>query len=589
VIRARLAFVVCMLAALFGERLAFAQQAPLDRAKDLFRQGNELRKAGDCARALAFYLESRNLVPSVANTTNSAVCMAELGKDDEALEMYEELLVSFRADLTDDESRALTAAMADLRDKLGRLDVSSNVQGLLVVDGRPRGQLPLGTPVPVKPGPHVVRVIKEGYETFEQAVTAVARATVAVDAKLTAFAHAGRLRVETTEAEDAGADVSIDGALIGHAPWEGTLAPGAHVLVVRRETRGSGPLRAVVVEDQTVLVRSGLARLGPEFRLAVEPSSASLSIDGVVVGTGEWRDALPMGRHTFEARADAYLPGKTVVQVTESPLDTVTMRLAIDPSHARWNERRSGHGWLELSGAFAIASGLASSAEASCDRVGCSGQGAALGVVLAGRVGYELPSGLDLYLGVGYVALRTTLSRSIDASFGSTAAGGAVTRAPITYDLHDTVDFSGPFASAGVGYAIPVGKTFEVGARGELGAVLASGSDAVTGTIRGGGRTLDLAIENSGNPAHAAAPFVMPEVHLRARFGRFYGGAGVGLAILFLSGPTLETGAAAPKNFDCAAHVGAADCAPASTFLQGERAFGPAVVFLPTLDVGTTF
>ncbi len=579
----RLVLVACFLLALLWGSRASSQDAALDRAKELFRQGNELRKAGDCGRALALYLESRSLVPSAANTTNSAVCMAELGRDDEALDMYEELLVKFRSDLSDDETRALAEAMANLRHKLGRVDLSSNVKGLVVIDGRKRGQLPLTAPIHVLPGTHVLRVLAEGYETFEEKISVEMGGVVAIDAKLVPLAHAGRLRLELPSADD-GAEIVVDGAVIGRAPWEGTLTPGPHVLVVRHGPRGTAPMRAVIIENQTVILRAALAVLGPELRVVPDPPSAQLWIDTVSVGPGEWRGALPIGRHVLEAREEAYLPREIVLDVTEAPMDAVVMRLERDPANPKWATKRTDRLWVEISGAFALAGGLGSGAEASCDHVACGAQKLALGGSFAARVGYVLPAGVSLHVGGGYLALRTTLTRRIDSAFATT--GGQV---PTSYDLKDTIDFSGPFASVGVGAALPLTRTLEVGARADLGLVLASASDAVTGTITGGGRTLELAIQDSGSSTHGAAPFVLPELFARARWGRFYVGASAALGIFFVSGPSLGTGEAGPRSFDCTAHPNSADCAPRSNLLRGERAFGPAVIWLPGVQLGAMF
>ncbi len=561
-----------------------ADATALERAKELFRQGNELRKAGDCSRALAMYRESRSLVPSVANTTNSAVCMAELGLDDEALEMYEELLVRFRSELTDDETKALASAMTTLRRRVGRIDVSSNVQSLVVIDGRPRGQLPLAAAIPVVPGTHVLRVIKDGYETFEQRVTVSASATVNVDAKLVPLVHAGRLRIDV-DSEDAGAEVSVDGATVGTAPWEGSLTTGSHLVVVRKNGRGSRPIRAVVVENQTVAAHPDLAELGPELRIIPDPLSARLAIDGVAVGPGEWRGALPLGAHVIEAREDGYLPQQATLDVGATPIAPLVLRLDVDAANPR-TARRSGSVWIEARTSLAIGAGLGSGAEASCDVASCSDRGPALGGLVGVRVGYRLPSRVSFHVGAGYLSLTATLSRRLASTFVSTGAGGASTNVPVTYDLHDSVGFAGPFAGAGIGYSAPLGSIFELLGRVDAGIVLASASDTIRGTVTAGGRTLDLAVEKSGASTQGSAAFAMPEIAVHARFGRFYGGVGAAAGIFVVQGPALDTGAIAPKGFDCAAHPGAADCVPASNAVRGERAFGPAFVALPTLEIG---
>ncbi|MBI4700565.1 MAG: hypothetical protein HY744_05280, partial [Deltaproteobacteria bacterium] len=79
----------------------------LAEAKRLFFSGNELRLAGDYQRALDYYLESRALMPSVANTKNAAICLDELGRYDEALELYEDLITRFREEISEEDRAAV--------------------------------------------------------------------------------------------------------------------------------------------------------------------------------------------------------------------------------------------------------------------------------------------------------------------------------------------------------------------------------------------------------------------------------------------------------------------------------------------------
>ena len=146
------------------------KELELEKAKKLFFQGNELRKAGDYERALVFYEESRELVASVPNTTNAAICLDKLGRFDEALERYEELLTMFSDKLTQEDRDAIAPEMAKLRRKVGSVDVRSNTKGSLVIDGRPRGSLPMVAPSRVLPGQRVVQVMSEGYRTYRKTI-----------------------------------------------------------------------------------------------------------------------------------------------------------------------------------------------------------------------------------------------------------------------------------------------------------------------------------------------------------------------------------------------------------------------------------
>ena len=99
------------------------EDARLEEAKQLFYQGNEMRQAGDYERALDYYRRSQALVPAVPNIMNSAVCLSNLGRTVEALAMYEQLLTGFRGELTDEQRKAIQAAVRELQPKVARLVV----------------------------------------------------------------------------------------------------------------------------------------------------------------------------------------------------------------------------------------------------------------------------------------------------------------------------------------------------------------------------------------------------------------------------------------------------------------------------------
>ena len=87
------------------------EELAAERAKVLFLQGNELRRAGDHEGALVLYEKSRSLVPRVPNSLNAAYCLDQLGRFDEALERYEELLTTFRNDLTDQDRAEIALSL----------------------------------------------------------------------------------------------------------------------------------------------------------------------------------------------------------------------------------------------------------------------------------------------------------------------------------------------------------------------------------------------------------------------------------------------------------------------------------------------
>lgn len=141
----------------------------VEEAKRYFDQGESLRAAKKYQAALEAYLKSRALVPRASNTVNVAVCLFNLERYDEAYEYFEEALTKFSDDQLPKPARdAAKSSLATIETKVGRIAVSPDARGTLVVDGRTRGELPLSAPLRVMPGRHVVRVLREGAETFEQ-------------------------------------------------------------------------------------------------------------------------------------------------------------------------------------------------------------------------------------------------------------------------------------------------------------------------------------------------------------------------------------------------------------------------------------
>lgn len=156
----------------------------LKKAKLLFRKGNAMRKAGDCERALFFFRRSRQAMAGVPNIVNGAICLEELGRYDEALESYEELLTEFGGQLGRSQREAVVAAMRRLRPVVGSVLVSSNVPARVLIDGRERARLPHGTSIRVMPGRHMLRVEAEGFEAQERDFTATKGQNVRLVVKL---------------------------------------------------------------------------------------------------------------------------------------------------------------------------------------------------------------------------------------------------------------------------------------------------------------------------------------------------------------------------------------------------------------------
>lgn len=556
--------------------------AATEEAKRYFEQGESLRAAGQFQAALEAYLKSRALVPRATNTLNVAVCLHALKRYDEAYEYFEEALTKYpNAQLQPAPRESANKAMADIEVKVGRLDVSANIDGTLVIDGRSRGKLPLLAPTRVMPGKHVVRVLRDGFATFEQTVQVAEKETVRVDAKLEALTSAGRLRVEGP-AELEGGDVTIDGAVVGALPWEGTLAPGTHIYQVVKGELGTGPELAVVIVGQTVKRTVVASPLGAERRVVVDPPTASLSIDGVVTGKGRFQGRLPLGKHVIEAREEGYVAARVPVDVTATESSDVPVKLTVDATHPRWGVAAKSRIAIGALLGYGVAPSFGNDSMWCRDTTECSGS-AAMGVRFGISGTYELPSGLDVFVEGGYSSLTRTMSRRF-----ARAVAGIVSDA--TYDLKDEVRLSSIWLATGLGYRFKLGERIDLGTRLMVVAARATARDSVTATVSGGGTTRDGYASGSGASADGVMIEIDPELavglwfgtHIRATFG-------LAVPISILRGPKLDLkDTHARPGASCAAvPLGCVAGQPLPP--QNENVSDVFVRFVPQVSVGYWF
>ncbi len=550
------------------------KEQKLAEAKDLFRQGVTLFGAGDMERALDLFLRSRAAYPSAKNTTNAAICLDKLGRYDEALELYEEVLVKFAADLDESDRTAIAPAMTALRAKVGSIDISANVEGAAVlIDARARGRLPLTTPIRVIGGSRLLRIVKSGYVTFEKTVDVKPGETVKVDAKLEPLAATGLLRVE--DPENPGSEVFVDRVLVGPAPWEGTLGPGTHVVWTRKGDVGSAPMGAIVVQGQAALIRARSLPLGPLTRIEVEPNTAHVVIDAVDLGPGNWEGRLPAGNHSVLVREEGYhkQTRSLTTQTGGAKPASLRIQLAIDPNHPRWPKAAAGEISVEAFVGFAFAPGLGSEAEESCPDA-CSDSPAALGFLAGARAGYRFPFKVAAELSAGYLLLKSSFTRTETSGWPI-----VLPQYSATYELHDEITLQGPFAMASASYRI--GDRYALVPRLGVGVLFAAARDPVQGTASAGGETLPVFVEGAGETVRSAAVFVQPELAGDMRFGSFRVGLALGLSYFLVDGPNFPHGQAVqqvpnPPTTDCSVpgNEGMISCAQQSNVVREERAYG---------------
>ncbi len=378
-------------------------QQKKDEAKARFEKGMSLFDKKIWDAALAEFLESRAAYPTRSNTQNAAICLRNLNRFDEALDMFETLLKDF-PNLPASDRQAVDKEVKELEALVGTIEVRAREDGAqITIDGRERGQTPTPAPLRVAAGSHVVRVFKEGFAPVEKRLEVASRQNVVFEARFDTLTQSGRLSV--VEDGNRPADVLVDNIVVGKAPWQGLVAVGDHVVFLRGEgTLGTQPASATVRINQVTPIVLALEPLECPLRVEPTPSGATVAVDGVAVGAGVWDGRLRKGRHKIEVAQNGFVPQERVLELAPGKTERLAVGLERDPNSPLWRVENPPKVFVELTPSFPL--GIALGGD-----VGASGSsGFPLGVL--GRVhgGYELRSGLGFGIDAGYLYITRDVS-----------------------------------------------------------------------------------------------------------------------------------------------------------------------------------
>jgi len=508
-----------------------------------FTKGVSLMQDEQWDAALAEFLIAFSLYPLKNARRNAARCLKQLGRFDEALVTWRSVRTEFADKLKPEEQEEAKREILDLEGKVGSLTIVANVDGAtVVVDGRERGKTPLAQPLIVPAGTRVVRVTKEGFVPFEAKPSVAGRTSITVDAKLQPLARAGRLRV--VEEEGRTLEVVVDGVVTGKTPsWEGVVAPGAHIVLLRStdgaSKLGTPPTAVTVVADDTAVIRLRAEELAGSVHLTVDPIGAKLVLDGVPLGQGEWEGALRAGTHKVDASADGYFATTKTFDVPAGPKVAMKLTLERDDSSPFWSKGRSYPLSVTLFGGGLAGPSLGGSYEASCGKgAECHHRGRPLGFLAGVRAGYEIAPRLAIELTAGFAWVRMSVARI------TTLQGD---NEPVPVDIEDTVTISGPFVTGGASYAFlkrPFGFAVALGA----GAMLARTKEVRTGTVSTDvdPKSRELRMDPIATISKIT-PFLLPELRLSYAVGtRIDVGASLGAMIVVSDVRPVVRGQAVP-------------------------------------------
>jgi hypothetical protein len=328
-------------------------------AKASFEKGNVLLKQEAWDAALAEFGRSRASYPTRAATKNAAICLSSLRRFDEALDMFEEVLKF--SSVPEEERQLVDRTIAELQGRVGTLSIDGGEPGaVVVIDGRYRGTLPLRGPLRVAAGVHEVSAFKEGHDPFSATIEVVGKQSAVV--KLRSTTTRGRLKVN--ERAGRALELVVDGTVMGTTPWEGPMAVGKHVILLRTHVEvlddsvPSGkisPLAATEVGTQPVSVPVQLGELtaltlvaedlDTSMRIEPTPASAAVEIDDAFVGWGVWEGRMRVGEHKVAVSSEGFPTQIRHVTLQARNQQLVAIDLARDRNTASFLAKRNAAVW----------------------------------------------------------------------------------------------------------------------------------------------------------------------------------------------------------------------------------------------------
>src|SRR5258706_5726744 len=147
------------------EELPESARRDWDAARDLL-------EANDFAGALVEYLRAYEISKNPRVLYNVGVCEKNLRHYARAVARFKQELGEGQGKLTPEEMQNVKDAIAALETFVSTVEVTTNEPGAtLFIDNDEAGVTPLGHPVPIDVGPHVLPLHKDGFGDASQNVT----------------------------------------------------------------------------------------------------------------------------------------------------------------------------------------------------------------------------------------------------------------------------------------------------------------------------------------------------------------------------------------------------------------------------------
>jgi len=336
---------------------------PRKEAADRFDHGLRLFNEGDNTGALLEFKRAYELSGESSILVNVGLVYAEMRRPVEAVDALDKALAQ-PAGIPEAQVERGRRVRDEQNARIGRLLVTTNVPAQIEIDNLVVGRTPLAAPIAMASGIRLLAVVAPGQVPVHQevAISGGQQAEVAIDL-LPLQGELAHLVVTTTLP---GADVLVDGKLVGHTPLPASvsLPPGHHEVSLRRPgyralprditladgSTGEITIEAVENPDETALV-SG------QIELDINQADANVAIDGVARSDFHGGLSLAAGPHRLSVTRAGFLPFERELTVDKGLSKTV--RISLQPKQELRNaqSRRRRNAWITV-GAGAVVAGV---------------------------------------------------------------------------------------------------------------------------------------------------------------------------------------------------------------------------------------
>lgn len=353
-----------------------------------FDRGLQLFDEGDNAGALAEFKQVYTTMPNAVVLYNIGLVYAAMGRPVEAVDALKQVATS--ESLSPAQKERAQSTLSDQQARIGKLNVITVPAGARIsIDGVDVATSPLSAPLQVAAGTRVVGAVAQGYALARREVVVAGNAEATVTLELVR-AEAQRDGNLTVSSRISGADVLVDGKVVGKTPLPTSLAvpPGEHTLELRRPGYVTAKQQITLTEGATGDVRLDLsidmAKLSTEgvlLALDVGQKGPELFVDQQHIGPYTDPVRLPLGPHRVRIEAAGFLPLERDITLERDKTNVLSGRLeptaetraAHDASvstHRLWGWIGIGSGVLIAGGGVAmlvVNSGAKSDAQAELD------------------------------------------------------------------------------------------------------------------------------------------------------------------------------------------------------------------------------